>query len=158
MTQQIFRRADIAGAAEVPTLASNGGGGGIQNMESILRQFEGIEKTLTRFMELFERFGNQALKMRGFEAGSAGLRPVEAEGADLEPLRPTEPVITHSPQPPVPPKIDVPDLAQKVYSLALGAMAQLPQDMNIAEALMMAREKKNILLPVIEGELKKLLE
>jgi len=103
MTQQIFRRADIAGAAEVPAIAGNGGGGGIQNMESILRQFEGIEKTLTRFMELFERFGNQALKMRGFEADSAGLRPVEAEGADLEPLRPTEPQITHVPQPPVPP-------------------------------------------------------
>jgi len=158
MTQQIFRRADIAGAAEIPTMASNGGGGGIQNMESILRQFEGIEKTLTRFMELFERFGNQALKMRGFEAGSAGLRPVDAENADPEPLRTSEPLITHSPLPPVPPKVDVPDLAQKVYSLALGAMAQLPQDMNIAEALMMAREKKNILLPVIEGELKKLLE
>jgi len=158
MTQQIFRRADIAGAAEIPTLVGNGGGGGIQNMESILRQFEGIEKTLARFMELFERFGNQALKMRGFEAGSAGLRPVDAEGADPEPMRTSEPLITHSPVPPVPPKIDVPDLAQKVYSLALGAMAQLPQDMNIAEALMMAREKKNILLPVIEGELKKLLE
>ena len=158
MTQQIFRRADIAGAAEIPTIAGNGGGGGIQNMESILRQFEGIEKAVTRFAELFERIGNQALKMRGFEAGSAGLRPVDTEGADPEPLRPTEPVITQAPQPPAPPKIDVPVLAQKVYSLALGAMAQLPQDMNIAEALMMAREKKNILLPVIEGELKKLLE
>jgi len=155
MTQQIFRRADIAGAAEIPTLAGNGGGGGIQNMESILRQFEGIEAAVRRFMDLFERFGDQALKMRGFEAGSAGLRPVDAENADPEPLRTSEPLITHSPQPP---KIDVPDLAQKVYSLALGAMAQLPQDMNIAEALMMAREKKNILLPVIEGELKKLLE
>jgi len=157
MTQQIFRRADIAGAAEVPTLAGNGGGGGIQNMESILRQFEGIEKTITRFAELFERIGNQALKMRGFEAGSAGLRPVDTEGADPEPMRPSEPQISHSSLPPVPPKIDLPDLAQKVYSLALGAMAQLPQDMTIAEALMMAREKKNILLPVIEGELKKLL-
>jgi len=158
MTQQIFRRADIAGAAEVPTIAGNGGGGGIQNIESILRQFEGMEGTITRFVDLFERVGNQLMKMRGFEAGSAGLRPVDTEGADPEPMRTSEPLITQSPLPPVPPKIDVPDLAQKVYSLALGAMAQLPQDMNIAEALMMAREKKNILLPVIEGELKKLLE
>jgi len=157
MTQQIFRRADIAGAAEVPTIAGNGGGG-IQNIESILRQFEGMEGTITRFVDLFERVGNQLMKMRGFEAGSAGLRPVDPENADPEPMRTSEPLITHSPQSPVPPKIDVPDLAQKVYSLALGAMAQLPQDMNIAEALMMAREKKNILLPVIEGELKKLLE
>jgi len=158
LTQQIFRRADIAGAAEVPTIAGNGGGGGIQNIESILRQFEGIESAVRTFADLFERIGDQLLKMRGFEAGSAGLRPVDAEGADPEPLRTSEPLITHSPQSPVPLKIDVPDLAQKVYSLALGAMAQLPQDMNIAEALMMAREKKNILLPVIEGELKKLLE
>jgi len=158
MTQQIFRRADIAGAAEVPTIAGNGGGGGIQNIESILRQFEGMEGTITRFVDLFERVGNQLMKMRGFEAGSAGLRPVDTEGADPEPMRTSEPLITQSPLPPVPPRIDVPDLAQKVYSLALGAMAQLPQDMNIAEALMMAREKKNILLPVIEGELKKLLE
>ena len=157
MTQQIFRRADIAGAAEVPTIAGNGTGGGIQNIESILRQFEGMEGTITRFVDLFERVGNQLMKMRGFEAGSAGLRPVDTENADPEPLRTSEPLITQSPLPPVPPKIDVPDLAQKVYSLALGAMAQLPQDMNIAEALMMAREKKNILLPVIEGELKKLL-
>jgi len=158
MTQQIFRRADIAGAAQVPTIAGNGGGGGIQNIESILRQFEGIETAVRTFADLFERIGDQLMKMRGFEAGSAGLRPMDAEPADLEPLRTSEPLITHSPQSPVPPKVDVPDLAQKVYSLALGAMAQLPQDMNIAEALMMAREKKNILLPVIEGELKKLLE
>jgi len=158
MTQQIFRRADIAGAAEVPTIAGNGGGGGIQNIESILRQFEGIETAVRTFADLFERIGDQLMKMRGFEAGSAGLRPVDTEGADPEPLRTSEPQITQAPLPPVPPKINVPDLAQKVYSLALGAMAQLPQDMNIAEALMMAREKKNILLPVIEGELKKLLE
>jgi len=158
MTQQIFRRADIAGAAEVPTIVGNGGGGGIQNIESILRQFEGIETAVRTFADLFERIGDQLLKMRGFEAGSAGLRPVDTEGADPEPMRTSEPLITQAPLPPVPPRIDVPDLAQKVYSLALGAMAQLPQDMNIAEALMMAREKKNILLPVIEGELKKLLE
>ena len=112
MTQQIFRRADIAGAAEVPAMAGNGGGGGIQNIESILRQFEGMEGTITRFVDLFERVGNQLKKMRGFEAGSAGLRPRETDPDDPEPLRPTEPQITQAAKPPVPPTFDLPDLAQ----------------------------------------------
>jgi len=162
MTQQIFRRADIVGSTAVPTVAGGGGGGGggfgLQSIESIVRQFEGMEGTIGRFIDLLERFSNQYMKMRGYEAGSAGLRPGDEEHGAHEPLRTMEPATPPLPPPPVVQGIDFPDLAQKVYSLALGSMAQLPQDMNIAEALMMAREKKDFILPVIEGELKKLLE
>jgi len=162
VTQQIFRRADIAGAVEAPTVAVPGGGGGggfgLQNIESIVRQFEGMEGAIGRFLDLMERFSNQYMKMKGYEAGSAGLRPGDEEHGGHEPLRTMEPPASPMPPPQPVQRIDFPDLAQKVYSLALGSMAQLPQDMNIAEALMMAREKKDFILPVIEGELKKLLE
>jgi len=165
MTQQIFRRADITGAtaaAEIPTAVSNGGGG-IQSLESMLRQVEGMEGTITRFLELFERFGNQMMKMRGFEAakgGQGGGDPgaVDPGAVETEPLRATESRVASPSQPPVPPVIDYPEMAQKVYALALGALAQLPQELTIAEALTMARDRKTFVVPVIEAELRKLLE
>ena len=161
MTQQIFRRADITGAGaaavEAPTVIGDGGGG-IQSLESMLRQVEGMEGTITRFLELFERFGNQMMKMRGFEAAGGGQGGGTPDLVETEPLRATESRVTPPSQPPVPPVIDYPEMAQKVYSLALGALAQLPQELTIADALTMARDRKSFVVPVIEAELRKLLE
>jgi len=161
MTQQIFRRADITGAGaaavEAPTVIGDGGGG-IQSLESMLRQVEGMEGTITRFLELFERFGNQMMKMRGFEAAGGGQGAGTPDLEETEPLRATESRVSSPSQPPVPPVIDFPEMAQKVYSLALGALAQLPQELTIADALTMARDRKSFVVPVIEAELRKLLE
>jgi len=160
MTQQIFRRADITGAAaavEAPTVIGDGGGG-IQSLESMLRQVEGWEETITKVVQLFERFSNQYMKIRGFEAagGAQGREP--SDPVETEPLRATESRVSSPSQPPVPLVIDYPEMAQKVYSLALGALAQLPQELTIADALTMARDRKSFVVPVIEAELRKLLE
>jgi len=160
MTQQIFRRADVTGAAapaEIPTVIGDGGGG-IQSLESMLRQVEGVEGTLLRFLELFERFGNQIMKMRGFEAGGVVQGGGISDPVETEPLRATESRVPPPSQPPAPPAIDCSEMAQKVYALALGALAQLPQELTIADALTMARDRKTFVLPLIEAELRKLLE
>jgi len=104
MTQQIFRRADITGAAaaaEIPTVIGDGGGG-IQSLESMLRQVEGMEGTITRFLELFERFGNQMMKMRGFEAAKGGQGGGIPDPVETEALRATESRVSPPSQPPVP--------------------------------------------------------
>jgi len=160
MTQQIFRRADVTGpaaATEIPTVIGDGGGG-IQSLESMLRQVEGVEGTLLRFLELFERFGNQIMKMRGFEAGGVVQGGGISDPVETEPLRATESRVPPPSQPPAPQAIDCSEMAQKVYALALGALAQLPQELTIADALTMARDRKTFVLPLIEAELRKLLE
>jgi len=158
MTQQIFRRADIVGAVvEAPTVVGNGGGG-IQSLESMLRQVEGMEGTITRVVELFERFGNQMMKMRRSEAASGDQGAGIADPVETEPLSAPESRVSTPGQPPVPLVIDYPEMAQKVYALALGALEQLPQELTIAEALTMARDRKTFVVPVIEAELRKLLE
>jgi len=160
MAQQIFRRADITGAAaavEAPTVIGDGGGG-IQSLESLLRQVEGWEGTITKVIELFERFSDQYMKIRGFEAAGGGNGAAPLDPVETEPLRATESRVASPSQPPVPPVIDYPEMAQKVYALALGALAQLPQELTIAEALTMARDRKPFVVPVIEAELRKLLE
>ena len=92
MTQQIFRRADITGpatAVEIPTVACNGGGG-IQSLESMLRQVEGMEGTITRFLELFEKFSKfkkilseitETNKYHVFSPLAENCRPFFREGA-----------------------------------------------------------------------------
>jgi len=81
-----------------------------------------------------------------------------ADPVETEPLRATESRVLPPVQSAVPPEINYPEMAQKVYSLALGALAQLPQELTIADALTMARDRKTFVVPVIEAELRKLFE
>ena len=46
--------------------------------------------------------------------------------------------------------------AQKVYAALLGAMGQAPEGMLVSDALILARDHKELIIPQIEAELKNL--
>lgn len=145
---QILTRADIPGLVEVAKGitggggAVSGGGGGIGDLEGVLRFIE-------RVVPLFEQAGTMLIKLQNQDA---------AEQPDQ--------VIMSDPQmvaaPPRPPVAAAPKISpMKVYAAALGALVDLQKmdpDMSIAAALTMARDYKDMLLPMIEEKLPDLLE
>jgi len=145
---QILTRADIPGLVEVAKGISggggvvSGGGGGIGDLEGVLRFIE-------RVVPLFEQAGTMYIKL---------LKEDAVEQPDQ--------VVMSDPQtvaaPPRQPAAVAPRISpMKVYAAALGALVDLQKmdpEMSIAAALTMARDYKDMLLPMIEEKLPDLLE
>jgi len=91
--------------------------------------------------------------MKRFEGGGAEAAPGDNQEiweGDAPPGRaappPRQTVLPVAP----PPEID----PQKVYALLLGAMAQAPEGMSVADALSLARDNKELMIGQISAELK----
>jgi len=136
---------DLAQAA-IPLLPQ--GGGGLGDIEKMIGFFE-------RVVPLFEKFSSTLMSVKQFEANGSGAAPGVNqdiwEGAPGDMRAAPPPRQTVQPVAP-PPEID----AHKVYSALLGAMAQAPEGMTVADALILARDHKELIIPQIEAELKNL--
>jgi len=143
-----LRAADLRGLAEAaaPLLPP---GTGLGDIEKILGFAE-------RFVPLLQKFSQSMMAMRQFEGanGSQGA----ANGVNNEIWEDMPPDMRAAPPPrqtvqPVaaapPPVID----PQKVYAALLGAMAQAPEGLLVSDALILAREHKELIIPQIEAEL-----
>jgi len=144
----VLRAADLRGLAQAALPLLPKGGAGLGDIEKMLAFVE-------RAVPLFEKFSSTMMAMKQFEAGGPGSAP----GVNQEVWEGAPPDMRAAPQPrqtiqPVapPPEID----AHKVYAALLGAMAQAPEGMTIADALILARDHKELILPQIEAELKNL--
>ena len=145
---QILTRADIPGLVDVAKGIAggngvvSGGGGGIGDLEGVLRFIE-------RVVPLFEQAGTMLIKLQNQDA-----------------VEQPDQVVMSDPQmvaaPPRPPAAAAPRISpMKVYAAALGALVDLQKmdpEMSIAGALTMARDYKDMLLPMIEEKLPDLLE
>jgi len=145
---QILTRADIPGLVEVAkgiaggSGAVSGGSGGLGDLEGVLRFIE-------RVVPLFEQAGTMLIKLQNQDA-----------------VEQPDQVVMSDPQmvaaPPAPPAAAAPKISpMKVYAAALGALVDLQKmdpEMTVAAALTMARDYKDMLLPMIEEKLPDLLE
>jgi len=143
----VLRAADLRGLAQaaMPLLPSGAGLGDIEKMLSFVE----------RAVPLFEKFSQSMMAMRQHEGNGSGAAPGVNEDiweGDAPPLRAAPPP-RQSIQPVAPsPEID----PQRVYAALLGAMAQAPEGMLVSDALILARDHKELILPQIEAELKNL--
>ena len=143
----VLRAADLRGLAQaaMPLLPQGAGLGDIEKMLSFVE----------RAVPLFEKFSQSMMAMRQFEANGSGAAAAENpeiwEG-EAPPLRAAPP-----PRQTVQPVAASPEIdAHKVYAALLGAMAQAPEGMTVADALILARDHKALIIPQIEAELKNL--
>ena len=149
---EVLTRADIPGLVDVAksvagvTNAVSGGGGGFGDLEGVLRFLE-------RAVPLFEQAGATLMKMRTMEAQA----PEQQQQVMVS--TPTPPPPAPGPGPTV---IVAPKLSPiKVYSAALGALADLEKmdpELSVGAALKLARDYKDMILPMIEEKLPELLE
>jgi hypothetical protein len=142
----VLRAADLRGLAQAAIPLLPQGGAGLGDIEKMLSFVE-------RAVPLFEKFSSTMMAMKQFEAGSTGApgaNPDIWEGGapDMRPSQPPRQTV----QPVAAPEID----AQRVYAALLGAMAQAPEGMLVSDALILAREHKELIIPQIEAELKNL--
>ena len=150
---EVLTRADIPGLVDVARSvtgmgnAIGGSGGGIGDLEGVLRFLE-------RAVPLFEQAGTTLMKMRAMDAQS----PDEQQQVMVSTPTPPPPPA----QAPGPTVIVAPKLSPiKVYSAALGALADLEKmdpELSIGAALKLARDYKDMILPMIEEKLPELLE
>lgn len=150
---QILTRADIPGLVETARTVSgvgtavSGGGGGLGDLEGVLRLIE-------RAVPLFEQAGNMLIKLQNQDAATA----------QMEQVIQSEPQMVMPPPapPPRPEVIAAPKISPtKVYAAALGALNDLQKmdpELSVAAALTLAREYKDMILPMIEEKLPQLLE
>ena len=150
---EVLTRADIPGLVDIAKSVSGvsnavgGSGGGFGDLEGVLRFLE-------RAVPLFEQAGATLMKMRAMDAQAPEQQ---------------QQVMVSTPAPPPPPApgpgptvIVAPKLSPiKVYSAALGALADLEKmdpELSIGAALKLARDYKDMILPMIEEKLPDLLE
>jgi len=144
----VLRAADLRGLAQAAMPLLPSGGAGLGDIEKMLGFFE-------RVVPLFEKFSNTLQAARQFEANGSGAASVvndeiwEGAPSDMRAAPPPRQTVQSVVPPPA---ID----AQKVYSALLGAMAQAPEGMTVADALILARDHKELIIPQIEAELKNL--
>ena len=149
---EVLTRADIPGLVDVARSvtgvnnALGGSGGGLNDLEGILRLLE-------RAVPLFEQAGTTLMKMRA----------MDAQAPDQQQVMVSTPAPPPPPAPgPGPTVIVAPKLSPiKVYSAALGALADLEKmdpELSIGAALKLARDYKDVILPMIEEKLPELLE
>jgi len=143
----VLRAADLRGLAQaaMPLLPQGAGLGDIEKMLSFVE----------RAVPLFEKFSSTMMAMKQFEAGGSGSAPgvnPEIWEGEVPPLRAAPP-----PRQTVQPVAAAPEIdAQKVYAALLGAMSKAPEGMTVADALILARDHKEAIIPQIEAELKNL--
>ena len=146
-----LRAADLRGLAQAaaPLLPP---GTGVGDIEKILGFAE-------RFVPLLQKFSQSMIAMRQFEGGNGnqgGANGVNNEiWEDMPPDMRAAPAPRQTVQPVTPPPGPAID-PQRVYAALLGAMAQAPEGMLVSDALILAREHKELILPQIEAELSKL--
>ena len=144
---EVLTKADIPGLVDAAKAVSSvgngvsGTGGGFGDLEGVLRFLE-------RAIPLFEQAGATIMKMQNFEA---------AEPPQIMTTAPAPP----PPQPPgqvvVTPKIS----PIKVYAAALGALVDLEKmdpELSVSNALKLAKDYKEMILPMIEEKIPDLLE
>lgn len=151
---EVLTRADIPGLVDVAksvagvTNAVSGGGSGFGDLEGVLRFLE-------RAVPLFEQAGATLMKMRTMEAQAPDQQQQVMVSTPAPPPAPATPG-------PGPAVIVAPKLSPiKVYAAALGALADLEKmdpELSVASALKLAREYKDMILPMIEEKLPELLE
>ena len=149
---EVLTRADIPGLVDVARSvtgvnnALGGSGGGLNDLEGILRLLE-------RADPLFEQAGTTLMKMRAMDAQA----PDQQQVMESTPAPPPPPAPGPGPTVIVAPKLS----PIKVYSAALGALADLEKmdpELSIGAALKLARDYKDVILPMIEEKLPELLE
>jgi len=148
---QILTRADIPGLVEVARGAAgvsgavSGGSGGLGDLEGVLRFIE-------RVVPLFEQAGTMLMKLQNQDIAAAEVDQV---------IR-SDPQMVTAPPPPRPEVIAAPKISPtKVYAAALGALNDLQKmdpELSVAAALTLAREYKDMILPMIEEKLPQLYE
>ena len=150
---EVLTRADIPGLVDVARSVSGvsnavgSSGGGFGDLEGVLRFLE-------RAVPLFEQAGTTLMKMRAMDAQT----PEEQQQFMVSTPTPPPPPA----QAPGPTVIVAPKLSPtKVYSAALGALKDLSDmdpELTIGAALKLARDYKDMILPMIEEKLPELLE
>jgi len=144
----VLRAADLRGLAQAALPLLPSGGGGLGDIEKMLGFVE-------RFVPLFQKASETLMAMRQFEGTRAGTAPGDNQEiweGDAPPGRAAPP-----PRQTVQPVVPTPEIdPQRVYALLLGAMAQAPEGMSVADALALARENKDLMVGQIAAELKKL--
>ena len=144
----VLRAADLRGLAQAAMPLLPSGGAGLGDIEKMLSFVE-------RAVPLFEKFSQSMMAMRQFEGGGSGSAP----GVNQEVWEGGPPDMRAAPPPrqTIQPAAAAPEIdAQKVYAALLGAMAQAPQGMTVADALILARDHKQLIIPQIEAQLKNL--
>ena len=146
---EVLTRADIPGlvdaAKTVSSLGSgvSGTGGGFGDLEGVLRFLE-------RAIPLFEQAGATIMKMQNFEAAEPQQMMTTAPAPPPPPPQPAGQVV-------VTPKIS----AIKVYAAALGALVDLEKmdpELSVSNALKLAKDYKEMILPMIQEKIPDLLE
>ena len=144
----VLRAADLRGLAQAALPLLPSGGGGLGDIEKMLGFVE-------RAVPLFQKFSETMMAMKQFEGAGAGAAPgvnQEIWEGDAPPMRAAAP-----PRQTVQPVAPTPEIdPQRVYALLLGAMAQVPDGMSVADALSLARDNKQLMIGQIAAELKNL--
>jgi len=167
----LMTRADLlamgaAAPAAQPTV------GALESVTGGLDQVEGWVALIDRVVPLFERFGAMMMQMQGFEQrrGSGGDEFDDMDESPVPSLpagrrsasSPRPPTIGRPASSPTPPTIGRPVIPepqpptldpQKVYRALLEGLAMVADqspDMTVADALVMAREHKALVIPAIE--------
>ena len=149
---EVLTRADIPGLVDIAKSVSGvsnavgGSGGGFGDLEGVLRFLE-------RAVPLFEQAGATLMKMRTMEAQA----PEQQQQVMVSTPAPPPPAPGPGPTVIVAPKLS----PIKVYSAALGALADLEKmdpELSVGAALQLARDYKDMILPMIEEKLPELLE
>jgi hypothetical protein len=149
---EVLTRADIPGLVDVArsvagvSNAVGGSGGGFGDLEGVLRFLE-------RAVPLFEQAGATLIKLTAAEAQA----PEQQQQVMVSTPAPPPPAPGPGPTVIVAPKLS----PIKVYSAALGALADLEKmdpELSVGAALKLARDYKDMILPMIEEKLPELLE
>ena len=167
-----FTQGDLAGLMDAGQALVNmpGVSSGSSPMGGIGEMLDTVQRILNmagQFNDSVDRFGSTIAKFKGMDM--PGMNQPQETGffpagqvIDGDLYRPPErPITMPSPEPepvPGPEPTPVPVLEpQKIYSKALGWLAQLPENMTMKEALELARSNKGMILGAIEKELPDLL-
>jgi len=162
----LMTRADLlamgaAAPAAQPTV------GALESVTGGLDQVEGWVALIDRVVPLFERFGTMMMQMKGFEQ-RRGLGGDDFDDMDESPLPSLPAGRRRAPAPPPPPgrpvtaELEPPTLdPHKVYRALLEGLAMVADqspDMTVADALVMAREHKALVIPAIETAMQDLIK
>jgi len=142
---------------------AGGGSSPLGGLGEMLDTFQRVLDMAGQFTDRVDHFGNvinkyRNLDMSGMNQEDQGPFPQGQVVDSTVVYRPPDNMTTTPSPEPVPSPEPAPTVEpQKVYSKALGWLAQLPEDMTMKEALELARSNKGMILGAIEKELPDLL-